>query len=68
LVKITKRKIKKRCLNAASHQQVYEYQQLHIPIPKRLHEAIEPLQNKDLCIDVEKQGETVVLTFMPFRS
>ena len=62
-MKIRRRKCKKRYLG---EKRVYEYERLSLGLPAKFGDAVEPFLNKDLDMDVKKEGEdTLVIVLAP---
>jgi len=63
LIKILRRRSKKRYLGK---KRVYEYERFSVDIPAKFGDAVEPFLNKDLDMDVKKEGDdTLVIVLAP---
>ena len=61
-MRIRRRKCRKRYLGKKG---VYEYERLSVDLPAKFRDAVEPFLNKDLDVDVKREGDdklVIVLT------
>ena len=63
LIKILRQRSKKRYLGK---KRVYKYDRFSVDIPTKFGGAVEPFLNKDLDMDVKKEGDdTLVIVLAP---
>jgi hypothetical protein len=64
-IKIYRRLGKKRYLRG---KHVYEYERIHVPIPRRLHHKVKPFLNQRLEINVANQNSGLVIKLHPVKT
>jgi hypothetical protein len=61
-----KRKIRKR--RYLSGKRVYKRERIGLTIPARYKEVIEPFLNKDLEVDVRREGNSIIIDVKPMEN
>jgi len=64
MVRIQCRVSRKRYLGS---KQVYEYERISLPIPRKFHKIVKAFLKQDLDMDVTKKGSSLVITLTPVK-
>jgi len=59
MVRIQCRVSRKRYLHS---KQVYEYERISLPIPRKFHKTVKPFLKQDLDMDITKKGTSLIIT------
>jgi hypothetical protein len=65
MVKLQFRTAKKRYLNS---KRIYEYERVSLHIPRKHHESIRPLLNRDFDVNVAAEKDIIVTTLAPQKT
>jgi len=65
MVRIQCRVSRKRYLGS---KQVYEYERISLPIPRKFHKIVKPFLKQDLDMEVNTKGDFLVITLTPVKT